>query len=587
MFIAVRVFLAALLFLAPGYGIVLFLFKRKRLLLLEWLGWIVLFGTALWSILFELVGPSSLSWSGMGRLVGGLSIVLISHRFIRGKRSVLPRRKGFFQQAGILIFVVAFRFLPLFYCLVPPGADMSMHCAITRLICLEDGEPSSMRPLLPVDVFSGYPTGFHAIASLFSSTTGVSPTSASFGVACAVHASVFFVLFLFFKTQLSDRGATLAAWLISFASHNPQDYLGWGGNPTVLSLLLCIGAVTCLEYLAAEEGNARWAIPCSLLMAGALIVHPIPPICMAFLWTGWYALSLWPAWKKSRQERIRLLAAGGAILSVSVVLLLPLLLKDRAHVSEWEIEWVREWQRCGGGAWHGTWRNAPFTIPRFVGKVMGWAPCLLAPPGFLLCLKRHRLRAVQCLLVGAAAFLLILNSHHWVLPLSFVLYPERVAVLLLLPLGLLSGFALERLADHSKSRAFLWGILLGWGVFLSSSRYLATAYQQVAVTPADWKAIRWLREHSAPWDLVANEYGDAGLWIPALAGRAITVPHVNPFIMEEARSGLKGRVPTYLYLGAKQVYPSHAKDLVELLRQHDFSPVFCQGGVTILRNEGT
>jgi len=584
MLVTVRLLVAALLFLAPGYGIVLFLFKGKRLDLLEWIGWICLLASALWSVLFELAGPSTLSWSGLGWLVGGLSLVLIVHRICRLKSPVLPSRKDLWRRAGILLFVASFRCLPMLYCAAPPGADMSMHCGITRLICLNDGEPTTMRPLLPVDVFAGYPTGFHAIAAIFALRTGLSPDAAAFGVACASHALTLLVFFLFFKTQMSDRGAILGAWLVSFASYNPQDYLGWGGNPTVLSLLLCVGALTCLEYLAEEQGSARWAIPCSLLIAGAVAVHPIPPFCMAFLWPAWYGPRLWPVWNRGKRERIRVCAVGCGILLLAVFFLLPLLLKDRAHVSEWEIEWVKDWQRSGGGAWHGTLLNSPVTVPRFVGRVLGWAPFLLAPPGFLLCLHKDRLRAVQCLLVATFAFLLILNSHHWILPFSFVLYPERVAVLLLLPVGFLSGLSLERLASHPRCRAVAWGLLLGWGAFLASSRYLLTAYTQTAVTRADAKAIAWLKEHASPQDLVANDYGDAGLWIPALAGRPITMPHVNPFIMEEARNGLSGRVPEYIYLGAKQVYPSHARELVALLEEREFRPVFGRDGVMILRS---
>jgi hypothetical protein len=49
--------------------------------------------------------------------------------------------------------------------------------------------------------------------------------------------------------------------------------------------------------------------------------------------------------------------------------------------------------------------------------------------------------------------------------------------------------------------------------------------QMAAFSPADARALDWLREHAAPGDLVANDGGaDAGIWAPYRAQVAIVDP---------------------------------------------------------------
>jgi len=569
---------------APGCSMVVFIHRKVNLDLFEWITWSVLFSMAFWGVLFELLGRSSLSWTSMSMLIGYLFAFQLVGYFLRHGRAMFPARKNAWWKIGLILLVGLSRFLPVFYCEVAPGADMSMHSGITRLICLADGEPENMRPLLPVDVFAGYPAGFHAMAALVSQGLDLPAYDSTFMMSCFVHGLVFFAFLVFFKTQLSNEGALLSAWLVSFVANNPQDYLGWGGNPTVLSLLLCVGAAACIEHMI-KDHETFWILPCGLLVAGAMLVHPIPPMCMAFVWPVWLFFRIAPLCRIDPREWIRWIGRGSGILVVALLLCLPMLLKERAHVSQWELDWVRDWQRTGGGAWHGTLLNSPITVTRFVGKVLGWGVFLLAPPGFLLSLKRDRWRAVATLFTCMSVFGVVVNSHYWWLPLSYALYPERVVVLLLLPLGVMAGCFLEVIMDKKRIRGCVLGLLVGYGIYQYAHRYLLDSYLRVSVTKEDLEGMMWLKERTTPWDLVANDYGDAGLWIPAIIGRPIRTPHVNPFVMEEARQGLLGQRPSFLFLGSKQVYPSLSEELVHHLKNNDYRPIFCRDGVMILRNE--
>ncbi|MFL5439924.1 MAG: hypothetical protein ACJ79W_12255, partial [Myxococcales bacterium] len=68
-------------------------------------------------------------------------------------------------------------------------------------------------------------------------------------------------------------------------------------------------------------------------------------------------------------------------------------------------------------------------------------------------------------------------------------------------------------------------------------------------TPAD---LRLLAEADLPEGCaVANNYGDAGQWIPALRGRPITTPHVHVVFFEEVRGSMH---PCTAFRGEKRPY---------------------------------
>jgi hypothetical protein len=72
------------------------------------------------------------------------------------------------------------------------------------------------------------------------------------------------------------------------------------------------------------------------------------------------------------------------------------------------------------------------------------------------------------------------------------------------------------------------------------------------LTEADLQAMRWIRASTDRGTVFQNRYGDAGLWIPAIAFRPITDPHLSPFFFDEFRAGLASLKPRYVYIGRKK-----------------------------------
>jgi hypothetical protein len=132
-----------------------------------------------------------------------------------------------------------------------------------------------------------------------------------------------------------------------------------------------------------------------------------------------------------------------------------------------------------------------------------------------------------------------------------------VALLLLLPCALGMGALLESMRSLvAKKEVMLW-IVAGLALFVSVRENEHLFYKglvrQSLLTEADLRAMRWIRENTGPGEVFQNRYGDAGLWIPAIAFRPITDPHLSPFYFDEFRAASPSLKASYVYVGKKKV----------------------------------
>jgi hypothetical protein len=93
----------------------------------------------------------------------------------------------------------------------------------------------------------------------------------------------------------------------------------------------------------------------------------------------------------------------------------------------------------------------------------------------------------------------------------------------------------------------------------------------------DLQAMRWIEAHTRPLDVVCNDYGTAGLWVPALAGRSISAPHLPPFYFDEFRAGSQGRPCAVRYVSRRSFFVA-----AEPRDQGAGRALFTSGTVTIL-----
>ena len=89
----------------------------------------------------------------------------------------------------------------------------------------------------------------------------------------------------------------------------------------------------------------------------------------------------------------------------------------------------------------------------------------------------------------------------------------------------------------------------------------------------------WLEKHTNKTDVIQNNYGDAGLWIPSIIFRPITEAHINLIYMDKIKP--LGE-PKYIYIGKKRVYHCPLKNSA-FKNDDKYESVYSNQGVYIYR----
>lgn len=498
------------------------------------------------------VSLGGLAWAGLG-LASALTAVLL----VRRRREPRPPRASWLLAAAFGVATLL-HLLPVASWTVAPGADMATHTMLARLIVEAGRFPATFEPLYPIHDFGAYTAGLPAIAAVLTALAGIPVRQATLAVALLAYPALAGGLFLVARRFAGDAAALLGTWL-ALATSDGYGFLWWGGNPTILSLGLGLAAVAPALGPPEKSLRGQGGLLFPLLAAGAVLVHAIPPCTLA------YAVPVpalaWLA-RAPRGGRLARAAAWLGLLAVAGALVgLTYLHGTGRVVTPAMREWVMDWQ--GRHAPPGGWSSFPIAVwPWLVGRMR--SGLFLALLGAAAAVAARDRRQLPWLAWAAAALIMVLNARYWFLPGSILLYPERVRLLLLAPTAALLAAGLEglwrRTADWPAARRRR---VLGWttaaAVLWPTVEAVVSVHvagNRVAVTRDDLAAMRWMETNLPADALVANNYGDAGLWIPALAFRAITLPHhLLLQYRDELEAFLRQRSPGYLFTGEKLVYP--------------------------------
>lgn len=542
--------------LLPGAGIELTLHVASpgayvrvvRAFLLSFAFWPI----AIFLTRFPFLSLGVLAWAG---LAFGAALVV---RAVRARARLRERPRDAWEVAAAAAFFVIAIAHPLSTTQWPvaPGSDMTMHTFMARLIVEAGRLPTSYEPLYPIHDFGSYAAGLPATAAVLSTLSGAPVRVTSIVVALLTYPALAGGLSLVARRFAGPVASLGAAWLV-VATCELHAYLMWGGNPTVLSFGLVFAAVAPLADLRAPEpGDGRLLFP--LFAAGAGLVHVIPLMGMTYALP--LALAIWFV-RVPRGDRWRTLRAWSGPLAMAAALLaIPFVFGARPHVSTNELEWIQRWQRTTGHGFHETAHGflkaiGPYLLLHF------WLGVIVLGAGVVAQAAIRDVRQLAWAPYVIVTLLLVLNCQYWILPGSPALYPERMLVLLLAPGAALTAQifargwkATERFPIAARLAAF--GLVgAGLAAWASSRAYLAIerATDRIPVTPDDLAAIAWIERETPPGAVIANNYGDAGLWIPALAFRAITSPHTNPFYFDEIEAWRRRTAATYLFVGEREV----------------------------------
>jgi hypothetical protein len=439
--------------------------------------------------------------------------------------------RGEMMIAGIFLFILLLRCAPMFLQIAPAGGDMSMHSYIARLIYDNDGIPSSYEPILPISNFGAYPSGFPTLSALVSLLGDIPVYRSGLLMACMAHALICFGLYIFLLRYFDRNTSAATSIAATFLTRSPQWVIRWGGNPTVLALFFFIVAFSLIIEL---KKNPSWPkmVFASVALAAVLITHSIVFYIGGMILVLYFLLSI-----KDFEDPY---ATAGWLVICMLALLLPYLASLKFTLARSAIEATRVWQAT----------DAQSVLYDLAGGVPFLALSAFGLPALF---KKNRELAVHFLAITAVILLLILNYRFWIMPFSYLLYPGRVALFLIIPLAVFAGPYMAKMMTGQKKKLLIALSMIGFSFYCIF--YLYNSASMCSVTRSDMDAFRWMNTVLNKRAVIVNNYGDAGIWIPAVVGMTITDPHKDPVYKEELEANLLKLKPDYIYIGSKAVYP--------------------------------
>ncbi len=579
--------MAASALVLPGLGLELWLVREPQGPLVRGIRAFLL-SLAFWPIAAEITRIRGVSLPGLTWTALALGVLLVGLALWLAPRW---RRRGSVGSAWALLAgfaaLTALHLLPMRSWTVAPGADMSMHTLMARLVSEAGRLPESYEPLYPLQGFGSYLSGLPVTAAVLSLLSGLPVHRTSLAVSLLAYPALAGGLFLVARRFASDAAAFVAAWVVA-TTCNSYSVLEWGGNPTILSLALGFAAIA--PAVATRPGalarDGAFTFP--LLAAGSGLAHVIP-----LLGLGWAfpLAAIWWTAGAPRGSRARLLAAWVALAVAGARLLaIPHLTGPGLRATAGETAWALRWQRDSAHSYQGTWVDFPLTIWGYLWRRLGGGGLAAAVLGVAGTLAARDRRHLPWIAFSGAALLLVLNSRYWILPGSYALYPERMAMLLWAPLAALLATAAAtawELGTTWKRQALRWGAA-GFALLVAVAAAgdavglrLRLAGRRIAVTENDLRMMRWIEARLPAGAVVENDHGDAGLWIPALAFRAVTRPHLHVFYQDDLATWSRSVEPGYLYVGERNVDGARRTDEDLLAQPGRYRLLRAEGGAAL------
>ena len=570
-----------------------------------------------WAVGFWYLSWLSLPLSVFGAASSGAAGVALAARGYRHRaavRATLAANRRWITLGALFVAAISgLRALLAFTRIAGSVGDMTAHADMTELIIMKNGFPQTHEPLLPIGRFGEVSPGFHVFAALVSLLSGIPAYRSVIVMLCVALAGLTFALYALLRGLDVPRGAAaIGAAGALLLARNPQFFAQWGGAPTLFAAGVAL--VLLRECLRLHERRGRaFVARAGFLAAGVVLVHVLPAVSALYLAPVLALAALATADAPAgRVARLRSLLAQGlgafvvaAALSHRFLLAIPHAISPR--IEAWSRAWLRtELERALGfqeailsRAGLGALAEQPGaqTWPFYLAVFLGILPVALlgaglvaawiagrkaremprlshrtdvaeADPSRAPALGRAALVAVALLLAQLVLFVGALSER---LPLWPSLYPSRIGLWLIVPLGVAIAQLFLLLARRVRARTLAmlgaaWAALfLVEGARLSSARFGTAYYEQgrggadaaalasmaaneaaggafwvatncrdnAVLTRDDLAAFDWIRRETGPAAVFATNYGDGGNLIPSTTHRKVLEPHYYFFFYED------------------------------------------------------
>jgi len=439
----------------------------------------------------------------------------------------------------LLLLVLMAYFIPFYFISLPPGCDTTMHGYITRLIIENDAIPSNYRPVLPVDSFGSYSAGYHLLNAYF---TGFNEDLLRVSVnltSVVAYPLTVMGLIVFFKTFCEEKVAIIAAVFCLGIGGSIQNSIGWGGNPTVLAFAYCAFTLGVLLKLV-DSRNLRLLYLAPLYLVSIPLIHAIPAVVFLYLLVFGFGVYAILEFENTKW----FLYKSPIVVLFSLVLIFPFLYNFHYESSENLTLRIFNWQQEMTQFKYTNHfiKNLWVTFDRLKYRLTDvWV--ILSGVATIYLLYKKKIKSILLVLLFFMFFyLLFLNCNYWVLPLSEILYPERIAFFSVVCLGVLIAISLQNLFEDKikifpKFKITVFYVMILIGVFLSLNGYSRKYIKNLKNNPIKYtikieEAFFWIKNNTEEEAIVKGSYNDIGMWIPALLLKPTIGCHMH-FIHEE------------------------------------------------------
>jgi len=501
-----------------------------------------LFGVVFWNLalyLFPFAG--GLDLAGALLAAGCLATWIHKGRKVRlgiPRRNFVPRSTWFLLLASLPFTTT------LWFHYVPAGMDASMHTTAAALIARAHGLPANYAPFTPEVPFSTVNLGLPAVAAI-AIRCGGEPAAVLLAAHHLTFTCLLLATYILLRWWVPRNSAAVVAVLSVWLARAAQASIDWGGFPTVLSVAVGILAT---RLLLQQSRRYTWR----LALATGTTIAALPMIHGVGAGTWIYCAGIWitfTTWMISRSPA-RTLASQAVAGVWALFFLFTYWISGHLDVGPAEMATTRAFAQQFAPP-EQDW-TALFSSFAFLRKESG---TLLAIIGMLSCLlvvcRRPRWAFLPLLGAFVTLPLLIANARWWILPGSFVIYPDRV----LYWTGPISAVAMalawrtvsKTLRASNGAWVMAFGLLIVAGYFHNS--FYQKSVREIFVTQDGWEALVWSKQHLQPGrHFVHAEYKTAASYLPGVALIACDGAHHHHFIGQKFTEAYQQRIPTHLFL---------------------------------------
>lgn len=395
-----------------------------------------------------------------------------------------------------------------------PGNDSTKWAALARLFLFNDQIPGDLRPLSLVEDLKGANMGLPVLIALVKALSGadfarVTNFFSCFSVACFIF-SMAEALSTWFENRIS-RWAAFGA-LVLFT--NPVQFLSWGGTPTLMGLT---GGLSLLSWVHAQKDKLRFndSIPYALAIVFAAHSHAVG-IYVSIL--VFLPLVLYLGFQ-SKNASI-LIRTGIKFGLLTALLFSPFLLHWGMNATHSQLMEAKDWQAKMSPI---LFREGHFFLINLMSQLYSyvWETAgimLTLVLGWILVQDRKQPFLVPAGILFLVIAILVANARFWILPLSYLIYPERTATLLAFPFSMTLAWLLERALNSTrKYQAAFLVVFLAFGLHQFHKR-LFPVLTTTTLPKEDREVFKYIEQSVSLDDCIEITEHLGGMWIGAETG---------------------------------------------------------------------